>query len=203
MTNNIKTMKFNIKLPCDETRNIEREHKILDFYINNNFMFKKSTEPKTLFKDIYIDKYSLDARSWCEKNGEVVFEIDYPDHYPKIKLLNGLTDKKIYKKFDPLLQKLCFKSLKPHIKECFKLTEEAFEKLGNEENIKKKDLNTKHCPCMRKKLYAKILLAGSQNCPNCCFLFAYCYKLLNPDVELVCGSMGWEGVDGEPHYEWG
>ena len=102
MTNNIKTMKFNIKLPCDETRNIEREHKILDFYINNNFMFKKSTEPKTLFKDIYIDKYSLDARSWCEKNGEVVFEIDYPDHYPKIKLLNGLTDKKIYKKFDPL-----------------------------------------------------------------------------------------------------
>jgi len=56
---------------------------------------------------------------------------------------------------------------------------------------------------MLKKLYAKILLGASQNCPNCCFLFAYCYKLLNPDVELVCGSMGWEGVDGEPHYEWG
>ncbi len=56
---------------------------------------------------------------------------------------------------------------------------------------------------MLKKLYAEILLAGSQDCPNRCFLFAYCYKLLNPDVELVCGSMGWEGEDGEPHYEWG
>ena len=40
-----------------------------------------------------------------------------------------------------------------------------------------------------KKMFAEILLAGSQDCPNRCFLFAYCYKLLNPDVELVCGSM--------------
>ena len=194
-------MKFNIKLPYDETRNIEEEEKILNLLCNNNFMLKKSTEPKTLFKDIYISKNSLDAHCWCEKNGEVVFDIDYHDRDSKTKKLFNLTDKKIYKKFDPLLQKLCFKSLEAHIEECFKSTEKQFEKMCNEENIKKKDLNTK--PCMLKKLYAEILLAGSQDCPNRCFLFAYCYKLLNPDVELVCGSMGWEGVDGEPHYEWG
>ncbi len=194
-------MKFNIKLPYDETRNIESEENILDLLCNNSVMLKKSTEPKTLFKDIYINKYGLDAHSWCEKNGEVVFDIDYPERDIKIQLLHRLTDKKIYKKFNPLLQKLCFKSVEPHIEECFKSVEEEFEKQCNEENIKKKDLNTK--PCMLKKLYAEILLAGSQDCPNRCFLFAYCYKLLNPDVELVCGSMGWEGEDGEPHYEWG
>ena len=189
-------MKCNIKLPYDETRDIEGEEKILNLLCNNNFMCKKSTEPKTLFKDIYINKYSLDAHSWCEKNGEVVFDIDYPDRDFKIKLLNGLTDKKIYKKFDPLLQKLCFKSVEPHIEECFKSVEEGIKKIVGDDEVEGYD---KSC----KKMYAEILLAGSQDCPNRCFLFAYCYKLLNPDVELVCGSMGWEGVDGEPHYEWG
>jgi hypothetical protein len=178
-------MKYNIKLPYDETRDIEEEEKILNLLCNNNYMLKKSTEPKTLFKDIYISKNSLDAHCWCEKNGEVVFDIDYQDEYSKIKLLHRLTDKKIYKKFVPLLQKLCFKSVEQHIEECFKSVEE-------EVKIK-----------IDKKMFAEILLAGSQDCPNRCFLFGYCYKLLNPDVELVCGSMGWEGVDGEPHYEWG
>tara|TARA_R110002020_G_scaffold301399_1_gene516832 strand:- start:79 stop:615 length:537 start_codon:yes stop_codon:yes gene_type:complete len=178
-------MKYNIKLPYDETRDIEEEEKILNLLCNNNYMLKKSTEPKTLFKDIYISKNSLDAHCWCEKNGEVVFDIDYPDRDSKIKLLHRLTDKKIYKKFVPLLQKLCFKSVEPHIEECFKSVEE-------EVKIK-----------IDKKMFAEILLAGSHDCENRCFLFGYCYKLLNPDVELVCGSMGWEGVDGEPHYEWG
>ncbi len=174
---------------------------ISKLFIDMNYHPEKHNKPKTLFKDIFVSKEALDAHSWCEKNGEVVFDIDYHERDTITKKVFNLTDKKIYKKFDPLLQKLCFKSVEEKIEQTFKSTEEQFEKLCNEENIKKKDVNTK--PCMLKKLYAEILLADSQNCPNRCFLFAYCYKILNPDVELVCGSMGWEGVDGEPHYEWG
>ena len=172
---------------------------ISKLFIDMNYHPEKNNKPKTLFKDIFVSKEALDAHSWCEKNGEVVFDIDYPERDTITKKVFNLTDKKIYKKFDPLLQKLCFKSVEGNTEQTFKSIEKQVKKILNNDKIDK--IEGYDIPC--EKLYAEILLADSQNCPNRCFLFAYCYKILNPDVELVCGSMGWEGVDGEPHYEWG
>jgi 5,10-methenyltetrahydromethanopterin hydrogenase len=79
----------------------------------NNLIISKSTEPKTKWKEIYsgkgeMDVPILDAHCWCELNGEVIYDPKYKEHKMTQKLFK-LTKKTIYKKFNPLLQKLCFK----------------------------------------------------------------------------------------------
>ena len=77
---------------------------ISKLFIDMNYHPEKNNKPKTLFKDIFVSKEALDAHSWCEKNGEVVFDIDYPERDTITKKVFNLSDKKIYKKFDALLQ---------------------------------------------------------------------------------------------------
>ena len=50
---------------------------------------------------------------------------------------------------------------------------------------------------------SKILIDTIPDWYGNCFLIARAYKHLNPEVELVCGSAGWVGFDGIPHYEYG
>ncbi len=159
------------------------------------FNFNKSTETKSKWKDIYegkgkIGEPVLDAHCWCELNGEVVYDPKYKQHKITQKLYK-LTKKTIYKKFDPLLQKLCFKAVNDsrHNNLFYEQVKEAVKK---EDNIILTDENvSEHIIYNVKDFYKS------------CFLVAYAYKQLNPNVEIVCGSMGWLGKDGEPHWEFG
>ena len=158
-------------------------------------LFTKSTETKTMWKEVYrgkgkIGEPSLDAHCWCELNGEVVYDPKYEDHKLTQKLYN-LTNKTIYKKFDPLLQKLCFKAVNDakHINIYYDQVKELIKK---ENKI-----------IITDEFVSEYIIDNVKEFYNSCFLVAYAYKQLNPNVELVCGSMGWVGKDGEPHWEFG
>ena len=150
----------------------------------------KSSTPKTTFKEIIkgdgIGGVSLDAHCWCELNGEVVFDPEYPKEEQITKYLFNLTDKKCYKKFDPLVQTLCWRAIKPNMDSYIEyLQSEAGEITLSETQI------------------SQILMDTIPEWYGNCFLIARAYKHLNPEVELVCGSAGWVGYDGMPHYEYG
>ena len=93
----------------------------------------KSSIPKTTFKEIVkkesgITGVSLDAHCWCELNGEIVFDPEYPEQEQITKDMFNLTDKKCYKKFDPLLQTLCWRAITPNM-------DNFINYLKNNENI--------------------------------------------------------------------
>tara|TARA_A100001201_G_scaffold132496_1_gene119114 strand:- start:584 stop:1084 length:501 start_codon:yes stop_codon:yes gene_type:complete len=159
------------------------------------FTFNKSTEPKTKWKEIYggkgkIGEPVLDAHCWCELNGEVVYDPKYEEHKITQKLYK-LTNKTIYKKFDPLLQKICFKAVNDSKNNNF-YYEQIKEVIKKEENI-----------ILTDEMVSQYIIHNVKDFYKSCFLVAYAYKQLNPNVEIVCGSMGWLGKDGEPHWEFG
>ncbi len=161
---------------------------------SNLFNNNKSTEPKNKFKDIYCGKGKigepvLDAHCWCELNGKVIYDPKYKEHKLTQKLFK-LTKKTIYKKFDPILQELCFKVVNNS-----KYTNLYYEQV-------KEEMNEQNIILTDEQISAFIIYNVS-NYFKSCFLVAYAYKKLNPNVEIVCGSMGWLGKDGKPHWEFG
>jgi hypothetical protein len=161
----------------------------------NNLIISKSTEPKTKWTEIYsgkgeMDVPILDAHCWCELNGEVIYDPKYKEHKMTQKLFK-LTKKTIYKKFNPLLQKLCFKIVNDsrHNNYYYDQVKEAVKK---EQNI-----------IITDEVVSQYIIDNVKEFYKSCFLVAYAYKQLNPNVEIVCGSMGWLGKDGTPHWEFG
>ena len=150
----------------------------------------KSSIPKTTYKEILKSKdsdgVSLDAHSWCEdSDGNILYDPDYDAEFRFTKVLFNLTDKKVYKKFDPILQKICFKATKKQVDDLWDL----LKRLGD---------------CSDKDTAKTILkLAENGKLFGDCFIVAKAYQTLNPDAKIVCGSFGWIGYDGCPHYEYG
>lgn len=163
--------------------------------LNISKLFTKSTETKNKWKDIYLGKGKigeprLDAHCWCELNGEVIYDPKYEDHKFPQRLYN-LTNKTIYKKFDPFLQKLCFKAVNDSRHNNF-FYDQVKELIKKENNI-----------IITDGVVSRYIIDNVEDFYNSCFLVAYAYKQLNPNVEIVCGSMGWVGKDGKPHWEFG
>ena len=172
----------------------DMERYVLDFAKKNNIIMPKSTIPKRTFKEVLKSKdkegdIQLDAHCWCEdKEGNVVFDPDYDDKFTLTKEMFNLTNEKCYKKFDPLLQKLCFKSVENQIQKVFNEVGEQVDEETNR-NIAKEILDH--------------IEEGGEQLFNHCFSAALAYKMCNPSVNMVCGSAGWIGKDGEPHWEYG
>ena len=151
----------------------------------------KATIPLRTFKEVLKSRdnegdVQLDAHCWCEDNeGNIVFDPNY-EKFDYTKKLFNLTNEKCYKKFDPLLQKLCFKSVDKQTKKIFNQVREE----------KETDMN------IAKEILDHIEEGGEDFFGNC-FVSALAYKMCNPSVNMVCGSAGWFGKDGEPHYEFG
>ena len=171
----------------------------------------KSSIPKTTFKEIFkgggIGGVSLDAHCWCELNGEIVFDPEYPKEEQITKDLFNLTDKKCYKKFDPLLQTLCWRAIKPNMDSYIEYLQSEAKVKCDEMMAEDKTGENKWGDAVPRPLNeTEISILLMETIPEWygnCFLIARAYKHLNPEVELVCGSAGWVGYDGVPHYEYG
>jgi len=167
----------------------QMEHYILAFAKSIGGM-SKSTIPKTTFKQILKGKNEdgeprLDAHCWCEDDlGNVVYDPYYEEELSK-EMFN-LTDEKCYNKFEPLLQKICLKSVSNHINMIF-------------ENCRK----DKQTDIEVSKDILKYIEEGGQDFYGNCFFVAKAYKMCNPSVNIVCGSAGRIGKDGQPHWEYG
>ena len=151
----------------------------------------KSSTPKTTYKEILKSKdengVSLDAHSWCEDEfGNVVFDPGYDDEEELTKRMFNLTDEKVYKAFEPMLQKICLKATE-------KQKNYMFKKIAEVNNFDN-ELET------AKRI---VFLAEKGQLFGNCFIVAQAYKICNPFVNVVVGSAGWKGKDGEPHYEYG
>ena len=153
----------------------------------------KSTIPKRTFKEVLKSKdkegdIQLDAHCWCEdEEGNVVFDPNY-EKFDYTKKLFNLTNETCYKKFDTLLQKLCFKSVEKQVQKVFDEVREQVDKETNRDVA---------------KIIINHIEEGGEQFFNQCFSAGIAYKTCNPSVNLVCGSAGWIGKDGEPHWEYG
>ena len=172
----------------------------------------KSSIPKKTFKEIVkkeggMTGVSLDAHCWCELNGEIVFDPEYPKEEQITKDLFNLTDKKCYKKFDPLLQTLCWRAIKPNMDSYIEYLQSEAKVKCDEMMAEDKTGENKWGDAVPRPLNeTEISILLMETIPEWygnCFLIARAYKHLNPEVELVCGSAGWVGYDGVPHYEYG
>ena len=184
-----KKNKKDLKLICDENSITDMNTVDMTEIAAMFAELPKSSIPKTTYKEILKSKdsdgVSLDAHSWCEdSDGNILYDPDYDAEFKLTKRIYNLTDKKVYKKFDPILQKICFKATKKQVDNMWDL----YKLLGGSDKDTAKEI---------------LKLAESGKLFGDCFTVAKAYQTLNPDAKIVCGSFGWIGYDGCPHYEYG
>ena len=184
-----KKNKKDLKLICDENSITDMNTVDMTEIAAMFAELPKSSIPKTTYKEILKSKdsdgVSLDAHSWCEdSDGNILYDPDYDAEFKLTKRIYNLTDKKVYKKFDPILQKICFKATKKQVDNMWDL----YKLLGGSDKQTAKEI---------------LKLAESGKLFGDCFTVAKAYQTLNPDAKIVCGSFGWIGYDGCPHYEYG